>query len=208
MAKIVLPEELKEAAREDAARNVVEINPEMAALPPRQRRVIEILFKDPKLSFEEICRLANYSPGSSGMVKRAIGGKLAKTLRENGIWESDIVQCLLRNLEATKVVFIQEKERNYDGKVIGEHTRTLEVPDNSTQLTALKMILMLGDYFPAKKFTGEVTHNVGRTFYGVPIEELESRRKQLEDQGVQAQFEVVEEELDAPAADESQERVA
>jgi|GEM_PF-4263912 len=205
MAKVLLPEDLKDAAREHAAANVVEINPELAGLPVRQRRVIEILLKDPNLSFDKICQLAGYKPGNENNVKRAIGGKLAKSMRENGLFESDLIQCLLRQLNATKIVFATERERDSEGKIIRENIRALEIPDNSAQLTALKIAAHLGDYFPAKKIEGSLkTEHTGRVFLGVPVEDLEARRKQLEANGVKAEFEVVDDD-DHGAADPEQE---
>ena len=196
--KTVLPTEIEKALEDKRVETKAAMNPELAAMPERRRKLVMVLLRDPSISFRDAMRQAGYivkSNSNQKTIKRAIQGALSETLREAGIYELDIARVIFRALDATKNQNVSHE--TFDpktGKLIKKETRKIPVPDYKIQLSAAKLLAQLGGYFAASKLevSGKVTHE--RIFRNVDPEVLESRVRELEKQGVKAEFEVVDDD--------------
>ena len=122
-------------------------------------------------------------------IRKEIGGKLALTLRDCGVYESDLGRVIREGLSATRILIIKEQEV-VDGRVVTKN-RILEVPDHPTRVATMVKTAHLGDYFPAKKL--DISDNrKERPFSGISQEVLEKRARELRKKNeVDAEYEVV-----------------
>lgn len=195
--KTVLPTEIEQELEERRIEKKAATNPELAAMPERRRRLVLILLRDPGIPFRDAMRQAGYSVKSHSnqkTIKRAIQGALSETLREAGIYELDIARVILRALDATKYHKVPRETYDLSGKLKERKTDMIPFPDYKTQLAAAKLLAQLGGYFAASKLevSGKITHE--RMFRNIDPAVLEQRVRELEEKGVKAEFEVVDDD--------------
>ncbi len=193
--KTVLPTELVKKLEDERVEQKAGMNPELAALPEKRRKLVMVLLRSPTMSWNDALRQAGYivKPGANHThTKRSIQGVLAKTFEAAGVYELDIARIILRALDATKNEKVPRETYYSDGRLKEKKTDLVPVPDYKTQLSAAKLLAQLGGYFFNKvQVTGNVTHEA--IFRDIDPAVLEARARQLEKNGVQADFEVVDE---------------
>lgn len=188
--KVFMPEDLAQAEREEVQDNLMAARDEISRLNGRRRRLVEIMFKNPGMDFIQAARLAGYSisdKARASVIKRDIAGKLSATLRELGLFETDLAAAIRDGLKATKVTFLRKQEV-VDGKIVNK-IEAVETPDHATRLQAAKMLAFLGNYFPPKQIN--VEHTEANPYKGMPREILLARAEELRRMEIDADFEDV-----------------
>ena len=190
---VILPEDLDKVDKEAKQDALLRTREELKQLTPKRRRLIEILAKNPSMTFIQAAKDAGYQIGKNARaatIKREIAGKLSITLREMGIFESDLARVATEALNATKVQILRIPKRGDDGKVIDERLEVIESPDHTNRLAAFKLLCHLGDYFPAKKI--DISKTGGdRPFKDVSLDLLKKRADELSKVTEEAEFEEV-----------------
>lgn len=186
---VTSPEEIRVERKQKEQKLELTGRAEMSKLSEKRRRLAEQLLLNPTQSFTDAYKKAGYKLGpnsKASVIKREISGKLSATLREAGIFESDLAKVLIESLNAMAYKMIKVPVYHDNGKLKTFRHDVVEVPDMTTRLAAFKQACMLGDYFPATKLDiNQRTETSTRIFGQVDINILEDRAKQLRDQKVE-----------------------
>ncbi len=194
------PKELADKKRTRAATVALSSKIEQAGLTERRSKLAQILLTDPTIPFREAYKKAGYSltPKSRpSVIKREIAGALSATLREMGIFESDLAKVLMECLTATKATLVKVPVYFENGILKTNRYESIEVPDYPVRLAAFKQACLLGDYFPAKKINLKTEHTE-RLFANIELRTLEGRAKELREKQtlIEVEHEVVSNDSD------------
>lgn len=193
----VLPSQIERGLEDKRVDQQASMNPELAAMPERRRRLVMILLRDPTMPFRDAAEQVGYSIKSKSAVatiKRSIQGALSETFRQAGLYELDIARVIIRALDACHHKAVSRETYDGSGKLKEKKTEMVLTPDYKTQLAAVSLLAKLGGYLAPKKLevSGKIIHE--RTKGDIDPGVLEDRIRQLEKQGVKAEFEVLEED--------------
>jgi len=194
-------DDIRKKDRRDNAELYLKDNEETRKLSPKQRAFAMSVMENPELPDTAHKKIAGYSENTTiTEVKRSIQGKLKHTLEEAGIFESDLGRCLAEGLNANRIRYVKVPIVE-DGKVVRYEVKREEEPDFAIRHKYFNSALKLGQYFPAVKVehsgTQTVEHKVLHILQNVPTHILEQNIKQMESDGVEAEFEEIEEDYDA-----------
>lgn len=194
--KTVLPSEIERGLEDKRVDQQASMNPELAAMPERRRRLVTILLRNPTMPFRDAVEQVGYSVKNKSAVatiKRSIQGVLSETFRQAGLYEMDLARTIIRGMDATQFKAVSRETYYESGKLKEKRTEMVPLQDYKSQLAAAKLLAQLGGYLNKKVVvSGKITHE--RAQGDIPPEVLEERIRQLEKQGVKADFKVLDEE--------------
>jgi len=200
------PDQIREEDKKKEQQLEINGNAEVSRLTDRKRRLAQELLLNPTQPFTEAAKKAGYKLGptsKASVIKREIAGKLKASLREMGIFESDLAKVVVEALNANNYKLVKVPVYHENGELKTYRYDVIETPDHPTRLAAFTKIALLGDYFPAQKLQiDERSVREHRIFSQVDVGILEDRAKQLRSKTKQlpSAYSVVEEENAAFAA--------
>lgn len=141
---------------EEAIRDGGDYAEKLRRLTPIQRNFLaQMLAYGGEKTQSQMLKDAGYASGSLPKeTKQKIGGKLGKILFEMGIAEDDIAIGIKEGLKAMTSHVITDKDGN---------VKIVETPDHRTRHQFIKLLAQFGNYFPATKVSGKITHEHGLT---------------------------------------------